>query len=124
MPKRDSNQLRPISLTSCICKVFERIILNRLKYSINDKLSKNLYGFNDGKSTKDCFIEYMDSEKYTGITTFLDLQAAFDIANRTVILEHLADLGVKGTLLELIHSYFTDRFSKVYYKGYLTPTAT
>ena len=62
-------------------------------------------------------------EKHTGVTTFLDLQSAFDIANRTVILDHLATLRVKGKLLDLIRSYFTDRPSKVYYKGYLTPTA-
>ena len=123
VPKRDSNQFRPISLTSCLCKVFERIILNRLQFTLSGKLTDNLYGFMKGKSTKDCFIEFMNSESHTGVTTFLDLKSAFDIANRTVIMEHLVDLGVKGTLLEIIRSYFTDRFSKVYYKGYVTPTA-
>ena len=123
IPKKDSDKLRPISLTSCLCKVFERVILNRLKFTLDGKLSYNLYGFMNGKSTKDCFIEYMDSESQTHFTTFLDLKSAFDIANRTVILEHLATLGIKGKLLEIIRNYFSDRYSKVLYKGYLTPVA-
>ena len=100
--KQNSSKLRPISLTSCLCKVFERVILNRLQFSLNGKLSNNLYGFTKGKSTKDCFIEYMNSDKDTNVTTFLDLESAFDIAHRTVIMDHLVDLGVKGTLLEII----------------------
>ena len=123
VPKQDTSKLRPISLTSCLCKVFERIILNRLQFTLSGKLSDNLFGFMKGKSTKDCFMEFMNSETYTGVTTFVDLKSAFDIANRTVIMDHLVELGVKGKLLEIIRSYFTDRYSKVYYKGYLTPTA-
>ena len=120
---QDGSKLRPISLTSCLCKVFERVILNRLQFTLGGKLSNNLYGFMKGKSTKDCFIEFMNSENQTQVTTFLDLKSAFDIANRTVIMDHLVDLGVKGRMLEIIRCYFTDRFSKVYYKGYMTPTA-
>ena len=122
IPKPDSDKLRPISLTSCLCKVFERIMLNRLQFTLSGKLSDKLHGFMKGKSTKDCFIKFMNAEHFSGVTTFLDLQTAFDIANSTVILDHLATLGVKGKLLELIRSYLTNRFSKVYYKGYLTPT--
>ena len=40
-----------------------------------------------------------------------------------VILEHVVDLGIKGQLLELIRSYLSERYAKVYYKGYLTPNA-
>ena len=121
IPKENSNQLRPISLTSCLSKVFERILLNRLQFTINNKLSNNIYGFINGRSTKDCFIKQMHTNNHSAVTVFLDLKSAFDMANRVVILDHLVSLGVKGNLLQLIRSYFTDRFSKLYYKGYLTP---
>ena len=75
------------------------------------------------KSTKHCFIEYVNSENHTDVTTFLNLKSAIDIANRTVIMDHLVDLVVKGTLLEIIRRYFTGRFSKIQYQGYLTSTA-
>ena len=65
----------------------------------------------------------MASDPSAGVTVFLDIQAAFDTANHSVILEHLVDLGIKGKLLELIRNYLTNRYGKVLYKGYLTPNA-
>ena len=52
VPKGETGKFRPISLTSCLCKVFERVILNRLQFSLHGKLSNNLYGFIRGRSTK------------------------------------------------------------------------
>ena len=123
VPKAGSDKFRPISLTSCLCKVFERVILNRLNHTLSGKLSDNLFGFINGKSTNNCFLEYMAAEPNSGVTVFLDIQSAFDTANRTVILEHLASLGIKGELLQIIKDYLSDRYSKLYYKGYLTPEA-
>ena len=116
VPKGETGKSRPISLTSCLCKLFERV-------SLHGKLSNNLYGFIRGKSTKTCFIEHMACGRTTGITVFLGIQAAFDTANPSVILEHLVDLGIKGQLLEIIRNYLSERCAKVYYKGYLTPNA-
>ena len=65
----------------------------------------------------------MACNRTNGITVFLDIQAAFDTANPSVILEHLVDLGIKGQLLEIIRNYLSERCAKVYYKGYLTPNA-
>ena len=65
----------------------------------------------------------MACDRTTGITAFLDIQAAFDTANPSVILEHLVNFGIKGQLLEIIRNYLSERYAKVYYKGYLTPNA-
>ena len=51
VPKGETGKFRPISLTSCLCKVFERVILNRLRFSLHGKLSNYLYGFIRGRST-------------------------------------------------------------------------
>jgi len=56
--KPNTDKHRPISLTSCLCKVLERIILNRLRYRLQGKLSHRLYGFLPGRSTQHCFAEY------------------------------------------------------------------
>lgn len=120
IPKPNSNKLRPISLTSCLCKVLERIILNRIRFILGDKLYNNLYGFMPGKSTRDCFAKFMATDDSNKVTTFIDLQSAFDVANRTAILDHLSKLGINGTLLTWIRGYLSNRYSKVYYKGYLT----
>ena len=73
VPKGETGKFRPISLTSCLCKVFERVILNRLQFSLHEKLSNNLYGFIRGRSTKNCFIEHMACDRTNGITVFLDI---------------------------------------------------
>lgn len=43
---------RPRSLTSCLCKLLERIVLSRFMYRIKSKLSSNFYGFISGRSTQ------------------------------------------------------------------------
>ena len=112
VPKGETGKFRPISLTSCLCKVFERVILNRLQFSLHGKLSNNLYGFIRGRSTKNCFIEHMACNHTNGITVFLDIQAAFDTANPNVILEHLVDLGIKGQLLEIIFQKGAQKYTR------------
>ncbi|XP_076041838.1 uncharacterized protein LOC143025719 [Oratosquilla oratoria] len=44
-PKPATDNLRPISLIFCFCKVLERIFLTRLMFCLQDKLSPQLYGF-------------------------------------------------------------------------------
>ena len=64
----------------------------------------------------------MATESITDVTVFLDLQTAFDVANRTVILDHLSKLGINGKILTWVKSYLSERYSKVFYKGYITDT--
>ncbi|XP_068223148.1 probable RNA-directed DNA polymerase from transposon BS [Palaemon carinicauda] len=42
---------RPISLTSCLCKIFERIILNRMMHTIKRRLSCKLWSTKEFKYT-------------------------------------------------------------------------
>ena len=117
IPKKDSEKYRPISLTSCLCKVMERIILDRLMYRIRPKLSPKLYGFMPGRSTQHCFAEYLvNTGKHTQ-TVFIDLKSAFDIANREVILEQLVDFDIKGNLLTWISMYLSNRTATVLHRG-------
>lgn len=108
-------EFRPISLTSCLCKVFERIILNRLQHLIKNKLAKCIYGFIPGLSTQQCIhrVSAGIGQKYT---MFIDLKGAFDKANHNIILTELAKM-IKGTLLRLTKQYLEDRISCVYFEG-------
>ena len=117
IPKAGSDSYRPVSLTSCLCKVMERIILNRLLYRIRYKLSPKLYGFMPGRSTQHCFAEYIvDTEAHTQ-TVFIDLKSAFDTANRGAILEQLVDFEIKGNLLTWISMYLSNRTATVLHRG-------
>ena len=121
IPKPHSSDFRPISLTSCVCKVMERIILHRLLHTIGPSLSPSLYGFLPGRSTQHCFAELFTHYTPNTYTAFIDLKAAFDIANREVILDELVNLGIVGATLTWIQNYLSNRNSFVYYKGARSP---
>jgi hypothetical protein len=60
-PSKDPNEsesFRPISLTSCICKIKERMVNKRLTYILENRglLLDTQYGYRKGKSTTDVLI--------------------------------------------------------------------
>lgn len=68
-----------------MCKMMERVLLNRLLYLLGDNIFSNVYGFVKGKSTSDCVIACLSNPNdYCRI--FVDLQGAFDKADGHMIL--------------------------------------
>jgi len=53
--KKSRDNYRPISITSCIAKVFEKLVLNRIKLHLkeNNIIIKNQSGFRENRQTKD-----------------------------------------------------------------------
>ncbi|XP_076036221.1 uncharacterized protein LOC143022108 isoform X1 [Oratosquilla oratoria] len=117
IPKPGTDKFRPVSLTSCFCKVLERILLSRLMFRIQDKLSPRLYGFLPQRGTHHCLMELYTRLCPTSVVAFIDLKSAFDIANRDIILDQLVDFGIKGNLLRWIRGYLQNRNSRVLFKG-------
>ena len=109
IPKPGTNNFRPISLTSCFCKVLERMFLTRLMFRIQDKLSPRLYCFLPQRSTHHCLMDLYACLSPASVVTFLDLKSAFDVANREVILDQLVDFGVQGNLLRWIRGFLSHR---------------
>lgn len=108
---------RPISLTSCMCKLFERIINNRLiEFLENSKILTNIQcGFRKFRSAIDHLVRFdtyvrkaFTQGKCVG-AVFFDLEKAYDTAWRFGILRDLADAGICGRLLSFIDNFLTDR---------------
>lgn len=109
------NSYRPISLLPTMSKVFERIILNRIKtcYKELSLENKNQYGFKKGKSTEDAIIHLLhstnNSQKKYVVALFVDIQGAFDNLWWTTIKERLTKANCSSSLIKLITSYFKHR---------------
>ena len=117
IPKPGTDKFRPISLTSCFCKVLEHVLLTRFMFRLQDKLSPYLYGFLPQRSTHHCLMELYARLSHTSVLAFLDLKSAFDVANGEVFLDQLVEFGVQGNLLRCIHGYLRNRTSRVLFKG-------
>ena len=97
---------RPVSLTSHIIKVFERIIRTALvKYlEDNNLVPEDQHGFIKGKSTLSQLLNHMEESirnwedgKATD-TIYLDFAKAFDKVDHDILCHKLKALGITGKL--------------------------
>ena len=86
--KKTRDNYRPISITSCMAKVFEKLALNRIKDHLkeNNIILKNQSGFRERRQTKDNIfnitqkvLESFNRDKKV-CCIFFDISAAFDKA--------------------------------------------
>lgn len=123
--KNDVSNYRPISLVSNICKIFEKILKERMNnfFTKHNILSDKQFGFREGKSTQDA-IACLTKEIYQSVGTskpalcvFLDLSKAFDTVCHAQLIECLETVGFRGTPLSLMKSYLSDRKQLVEING-------
>lgn len=85
----------------------------------NKILSKNQFGFQNGKSTNDAIslllnkiTNSLDSSRPCA-AIFVDLAKAFDTVSHKILFSKLEDVGIRGQALQLIKSYLQTRVQKV-----------
>lgn len=119
--KTEWQNYRPIALLSNISKIFEKIIYNRvIKYvEENNLISETQNGFRKGKTTilatykaLKLILDSLNYNKDT-IAVCLDLSKAFDSVEHDILLRKLELFGIRGTSLELIKSYLTNRYQQL-----------
>ena len=110
IPKGDNKGVRPIALTSCICKLYETLIKSRLTWWAEhfSLIPKNQAGFRKGKSCADNLtmltlkIEEAYLERKNVLAAFLDVQGAFDNINTDILLTKLAAIGCSEAVVRFI----------------------
>lgn len=130
LPKKSKiqflNDLRPVSVTAVLSRVFERLVYDRFISSIyNRVLRKNQFGFRKNSSiecallrlTRICRDFSLQGYDYMRIFS-LDLSKAFDKLPRDVIVNKLNELRCfPDNIVNLISSFLTNRRQFVYTAG-------
>ena len=83
-----TDNYRGISLTCILAKMFNRMMLNRLRPAIDPLLRNNQNGFREGRSTTSQIlalrriIEEVKLNNLSAVITFIDFKKAFDSIRR------------------------------------------
>jgi ribonuclease HI len=122
-PGKDPENLdsyRPISLTSCLGKIMEKMVNKRLVHILEKRglIPEQQYGFRSGRSTTDV-LNILQSEishtflkkKYLALAS-LDLSKAYDTCWRHGIISWLKDRQIDGRILQFISGFLSNRSMK------------
>ena len=116
-PADDVSSYRPISLTSCLGKLAERMTNARLYWWLEAHkiLDVHQAGFRTGQRTEDLLFRLSQRiidgfhEKKSTVGVFVDLQQAYDRVWRKGLLKKMQDYGIHGNMYKWVKDFLTDR---------------
>ena len=123
-PTDAPSSFRPIFLTSCTSKLFERMVLARLSFFLESKnlLSPLQAGFRPGRSTLDQIL-YLSQSVSDGfhapkparrtVLSTVDFSRAFDSVWHPALFSKLLALGLPPCFVRWTQSFLSDRRSRV-----------
>ena len=105
---------RGISLMCIIAKLFNRVILLRIRKVLEPKLRCNQNGFRPGRTTVAEILalrrvmEEARKNNHSAVLTFIDFLKAFDSVNRQKMTQVLMAYGIPTNLLNAIMGMYTN----------------
>uniref|UniRef100_A0A7G3B021 Putative rna-directed dna polymerase from mobile element jockey n=1 Tax=Lutzomyia longipalpis TaxID=7200 RepID=A0A7G3B021_LUTLO len=131
IPKPSVNGIsdfRPIALSNCDLKIFERMVNYRLIWFLeeNGLLNHNQFGFRSNRSTTQAIAkltgDVLEAFEQTSHATaiFLDLEKAYDRVWDAVIIKQLLEWGIDGHILSFLKFYLNERTVRVRIKDVLS----
>lgn len=116
-----ASSFRPISLTSALCKLMEKLVVNRLQWYLERfKLLNGVQsGFRKNRSTCDQLVRLQDTvvrqvnNHGFVLCVFLDMEKAFDMVWRKGLMIKLKKIGINGRMFAWIEAFMSDRTIQV-----------
>ena len=117
------NNYRPVSLTSVICRVWEKLVRKEIITHISSLIIDEQHGFMDGRSCTSKLMSVLDvwtqildkSESLNAV--YLDFQKTFDTVPHQRLLMKLKAYGVQGSVFAWINSILSQRKQRVVVNG-------
>ena len=122
-PANEVASYRPISLMSCVAKLLERMLADRLYYIAETKnpFSPIQAGFRRGRSCVDQILRIVQSIEdrfqkkpmHHSVLVLLDFSKAYDTVWREKLLLRMLDMGISITIIRWLRSFLNDRRARV-----------
>jgi Reverse transcriptase (RNA-dependent DNA polymerase)/Endonuclease-reverse transcriptase len=124
-PRNLPKSYRPISLTSAVVKLFERMVLSRLVQFLDSRnfFSQFQSGFRKAHSTADLIYRLIDriqcaiTNRSHVSVVFLDIASAFDRVWHAGLLFKLHRAGIRGKAWRWLQAFLSNRQLRVVSKG-------
>ena len=126
-PSSQLSSYRPISLTSCVVKLLERMLCARLYYlaETNGWICSTQAGFRKNQSTEDQVIRitqgisdgFQSKPAKRTVLAMLDYSKAYDKVWRQELIHTLLDKEVPNRIIRWIRAFLTERTAQVLYNG-------
>jgi len=124
-PKSNPGNYRPVSLTSCVCKVMERVIKDKVLEHLtrHQLINDSQHGFLPQRSCLSNLLDFLSyvqpivdgGEAVDAI--YLDFQKAFDKVPHKRLLVKLRGYGLGGDIIGWIEGWLNDRHQRVVLNG-------
>ncbi|XP_018020252.1 uncharacterized protein LOC108676647 [Hyalella azteca] len=128
-PPSETSSYRPIALTSCVGKIMEKIVNNRLIQHLESQqlISPVQYGFRPLRGTTEALIRLQNhivnnnTEGKHTICVFFDMQKAYDTTWRHGIMQFIDRNGIRGNMAQFIQEFLRRRSCRVKEDTSLSP---
>ena len=126
--KSDPTSYRPISITSCLLRLLEQLILTRLQEFLkaNNIIIAEQSGFRTSRQTRDNLFYLVQkttegfNRKRKNLCIFFDLEKAFDKMWHDGLVYKLATINVPDYIMLFIQDFLSNRFFKVQINDFTT----
>ena len=110
-------QLRPISVTDIIIRLFERIIYTKeLKSIVESAISYDQFAYRRGRNTtmalllcQHMWMKWLDSQADSVLVFAFDFSKAFDHVNHAILFDKLSQLPINPYIYNWIRDFLTGR---------------